>query len=69
MPPPSSLAGWASRHGFPASALFVLARAIGRRGIKGRFYMRAGKNAAQAKMPSLLAAMARKIGMDFGRPF
>lgn len=37
MPPPAALQGWINRHGFQGSP-YVLARAIGRRGIKGRFY-------------------------------
>ena len=34
-PPPQALAGWARRHGFTGS-LFVLARAIGQKGWRGR---------------------------------
>lgn len=34
MPPPHVLVPWLNRHGIPASAAFVVARAIGRRGVK-----------------------------------
>ena len=38
-PPRAALRGWARRHGIPERALFVLARAIGRRGLPGRPFM------------------------------
>ncbi|MDQ3095117.1 MAG: HK97 gp10 family phage protein [Actinomycetota bacterium] len=38
MPPPSALTGWARRHGMEG-AEFVLARSIGRRGIKARPFL------------------------------
>lgn len=38
MPPVAALVGWARRHGM-AGREFVLARAIARRGIKGRFFL------------------------------
>lgn len=34
-PPTSVIAAWATRHGIAAEAAFVIARAIGRRGLKG----------------------------------
>jgi hypothetical protein len=42
MPPPAALVqgGWLRRHGIPDSAAFVVARAIGRRGIKARPYLK-----------------------------
>ena len=39
MPPPGALRAWAGRHGIPESALWRLARAIGRRGIKARPFL------------------------------
>jgi hypothetical protein len=38
-PPIAALRPWARRHGIPESALFVVARSIGRKGIKARPYM------------------------------
>lgn len=35
LPPPGVLLGWMRRHGIPASAEYVLRRAIARRGIRG----------------------------------
>lgn len=69
MPPPDKLRGWARRHGFPTTrgALFALARSIGRRGIKGRFYMRAGAQSVRRQMPGYLRTMGQQIGHDFGR--
>jgi hypothetical protein len=62
MPPPAALAGWARRHGFSGrGATFVLARAIGRRGIRGRFYMQRAREKAQAAVPGLLARALRAI--------
>ncbi len=61
MPPPDALRGWARRHGIPESALFVLARAIGKRGIKGRFFFRAAKEATEAEFPRLIQKMAAAI--------
>jgi len=52
MPPASALAGWAARHGQSTEprALFVLARAIARRGKKGRFFMRRTRLLVRRKM-------------------
>lgn len=60
-PPPSqALAGWAKRHGFTGS-LFVLARSIGRKGIKARPFMAKAKTAVEAALPGFIAAAARKV--------
>jgi hypothetical protein len=67
MPPPSALHGWLRRHGKPASAAFVVARAIGRRGIKGRFFMRAAEEAIRAKLPSMMDRTVRAIGKRWKR--
>jgi hypothetical protein len=62
MPPPAALAGWARRHGFQTDpgSLFVLARAIGRRGIAGRFYFRRAAEALQRQLPSIIAQALRE---------
>jgi len=64
MPPPSALAGWARRHppkGGGKSSLFALARHIGKRGIKGRFFMKAAKDDVERQLPSLIDKAAREI--------
>lgn len=66
MPPPAALAGWAARHGM-AGMEFVLARSIARRGTKGRFYMKAGAEAAQNALPSELRSMAARIQTQWER--
>ena len=53
-PPPHALLGWLRRHGIPASAAYVVARSIGRRGIKGRFFMKAAVDAINMKTPRLI---------------
>ena len=53
-PPPNALHGWLRRHGKPQSAAYVVARAIGKRGIKGRFFMKAAADAIRFKMPSMV---------------
>ncbi len=60
MPPPAALEGWARRHGFTGS-LFVLARSIGRRGIKGRFFFQKARDAVIAAMPEEVAKAAQKV--------
>jgi hypothetical protein len=64
-PPPQALVGWMARHGMTGSP-WVLARAIGRRGTKGRFFMRAGLEAAQTAAPKLLFVTARRIESAWG---
>lgn len=59
-PPPDALRGWAARHGFTGD-LWRLARAIGRRGTKGRFFFRAAARAAQRAVPALLLAVVEDI--------
>lgn len=66
MPPPQLLAGWARRHGKPQSALFVMARAIGKRGIKGRFFMRAAEHKANAEVPRLVKELAQRVEKIWG---
>ena len=68
MPPPHALKGWASRHGFGTDrhSLFALARSMGRRGIKGRFFMKAGAQSVRRQMPGYLRTMGQQIGHDFG---
>jgi glycyl-tRNA synthetase beta subunit len=61
MPPPAALAGWARRHGYQGS-LFTLARAIGRRGIEGTFFMRAAQQTVERELPGLIQRAIREVG-------
>lgn len=64
MPPPQALIGWMRRHRMDGSP-WALARSIARRGIKGRFFMRAGLKAATDALPNLTALAARKVEQDW----
>jgi len=57
MPPPAALEEWAGRHGM-AGMGFVIARAIGRRGMKGRHYL---ENAAKDKAGEVVELFRRKL--------
>lgn len=59
-PPPGVIAEWARRKGIDASP-FVLARSIARRGIKGRFFLRAASQHTARRLPSLLAEAFRDL--------
>jgi len=53
-PPASALREWAARHGM-AGLEFALARAISRRGVKGRFFMqRTREKLQQSELPRLI---------------
>ena len=64
-PPLSAISAWATRKGIPQGAVYVIARAIARRGIKGRFFMRQGKVAVEKAMPGLLRRMGRAVGLKW----
>lgn len=53
MPPPQALVGWMARHGMSGVSPFVLARAIARRGIKGRFFFQKAVQAVQRALPGM----------------
>lgn len=60
-PAASDIAGWAARHGFGTrQAVFLLARAIGRRGIKGRFFMRKARLHTRRQMPQIIDKMGKQ---------
>jgi len=48
-PPPNALRGWASRHGFRTDrgTLFVLSRSIGRKGYRGKYFMKEASQKAE----------------------
>lgn len=59
-PPPDALIGWMARHGMTGDP-WRLARAIGRRGIKGRFFMRAAAEVTRRALPGLTARAAGRV--------
>lgn len=67
MPPPQALLGWMSRHGMSGVSPFVLARAISRRGIKGRFFFQKAKDALDRALPGLADAAARRVKEEWER--
>lgn len=60
LPPPVVLARWAAERGIAISP-FVLARAVARRGIKGRFFMRGGKSRMRTRWRQYLKGAAADI--------
>jgi hypothetical protein len=69
MPPPNALAGWARRHGFASDpgTLFVLARSIGRRGRKGRFFMQKAADKVRRALPGLADDAVAEIKREWER--
>jgi phage gpG-like protein len=59
-PPLEALEGWASRRGVDPDVLYVIARAIGRRGIEGRMFLRRAYESVDHQMPGIIAAVARE---------
>lgn len=59
-PPPGVIAAWAARRGITARP-YVIARAISRRGIAGRFFMRAARQHMERRLPSVLGRAAGEI--------
>lgn len=64
MPPVSALAGWASRHRVSA---FLVARAIGRRGIPARPFLREALQRMRSQIDRALATASREIESGWGR--
>ena len=65
-PPAAALMGWAARHGFGPEEVFVLARGIAARGIKGRFFMKKARTAVRRQMPAVIKQMATKAEAIWG---
>lgn len=63
MPPVEAITAWMSSHGITGSA-YVIARAIARRGIRGRFYIR---HARERLMSMELPRLARRATDDIAR--
>jgi len=66
MPPVDAIAGWVRRHGIGVPP-FVIARAIGRRGTKGIFYMKKAAEAGQKKIPGFFKEAASAIEKIWGK--
>ena len=64
MPPGGVLLGWMSRHGIPASAEFVVRRAIGRRGIRPRPFMAPLPLQLEPERQRLLAQAREAVAAD-----
>jgi|SRR5215831_3306510 len=62
-PPVSALTGWLRRHGVSEEYAYVVARAIGRRGIAGRFYMRRAYESLMQQMPTIIDTVMRQMGL------
>lgn len=60
-PPREVIASWAAGKGLGRDLAFVIARAISRRGLKGRFYMRKASAAIEAALPSRMQQMAVEV--------
>ncbi len=60
-PPPTALEGWAAAHGFGPGGGFLVARAISRRGIAAKHYMRDGVAAAEPRVRAYADQMQREI--------
>jgi len=61
MPPPDALTGWLARHGMDASAAFVVARSIGRRGIRARPYLMPALEKNRADITREMTAVLQRI--------
>jgi phage gpG-like protein len=59
-PPMEALEDWANRQGIDPDALYVIARAIGRRGIEGRLFLQRAYESVNHQMPGIMAAVARE---------
>lgn len=66
-PPSSALLPWMRRKGIDPSLAFVIARAIGRRGLKGRFFMRRGAEAIQREMPAMMRDLMAGVKREWLR--
>lgn len=64
MPPVQALLGWARRHGVNP---YVLARAIGRRGIRGRPFLRNALQRMRGQIDGALRTAARQIEANWRR--
>ena len=64
LPPTGPIADWMARKGLTGSP-FVIARAIARRGIKGRFFMRRARLRVRQAMPEQMQRVAGEIASSW----
>jgi phage gpG-like protein len=62
-PPIEALSGWIERHGIPEQHTFLVARAIGLRGLPGRQFMRRAYETTDRQMPSIIDAAIKGQGI------
>lgn len=68
MPPAAELLSWMGRHGIAQGAVFPVARAIARRGIRGRFFMKRTKDRIRStELPRLLREALAEIHVIWTR--
>lgn len=67
MPPSSALAGWARRHSIPKGSLYVLARSIGRKGIKGRPFLRRALVDMRGQIDAAMSRASKEIEAGWGK--
>jgi hypothetical protein len=60
-PPVAALRGWASRHGIPVGALYVVARKIGQKGIPPAPFMQPAYEKNRGKITDLFARIGIKV--------
>jgi len=65
-PPRAALRGWARRHGIPESALFVVARAIGRKGIPPRPFLVPAFTKHADRIVRLFAQAGQRVVVTLG---
>ena len=65
-PPVRALMGWARRKLGNPNLAYPVAKAIARRGIKGRFFMKAAHQAIMIKMPFQMKLVEKKVAERFG---
>ena len=66
-PPTGALRFWASKRNIPADSVFPIARAIARRGIRGRFFMRAAEGNAKRNWNKYLRSLDAGIRAKWGK--
>lgn len=66
-PPIQALLGWARRHGIARSRVYLIARAIGRKGVKGRPFLRDALTKTRSQIDGVLATAAKEIESAWGR--
>lgn len=60
-PPTAPIADWLRRHGGDPARGYIVARAIGRRGTRGIFYMRRAADEGRQAAPPIMRQMADEI--------